>query len=132
MIPQLLAMVAVTFVVMTVMFLSRVHSVRTQAVKISYYRLLQGNAPDYVEKATRHFSNMFQMPVLFYTVTVLCIAVGLVTPALSLLAWLYVAARSVHAIIHLTYNNVRHRLVAFAVGNLCLLGLWIIVGANLI
>lgn len=132
MVAQLLAMVAVTFVVMTIMFLSRVHSIRTQAVKISYYGLFQGNAPDYVEKATRHFSNMFQMPVLFYAVTVLCIAVGLVTPALSLLAWLYVAARSVHAIIHLTYNNVTHRLAAFAIGNVCLLGLWIIVGANLI
>lgn len=130
--PQLLAMVTLTFGVLTVTFLTRVHSVRTGAVKSSYFRLFQGVAPDYIEKTTRHFANIFQMPVLFYAVTVLCIAIDLVTPALVVLAWLYVVARAGHVLIHLTYNNVRHRLLIFAAGNLCLLFMWIIVGAHLI
>jgi hypothetical protein len=39
-------------------------------------------------------------------------------------AWLYVALRVAHSLIHLTYNNVMHRLIAFAVSNPVLAGLW--------
>jgi len=46
------------------------------------------------------------------------------------LAWGYVAARLVHAWVHLGGNRVRHRLRVFALGWLCLLGLWISVGVG--
>ncbi len=41
------------------------------------------------------------------------------------LAWAYVARRALHSLIHLTYNNVFHRLAAFAAGNVVLLVIWI-------
>jgi len=40
------------------------------------------------------------------------------------LAWTYVALRGVHSAIHLTYNHVIHRLIAFAVSNVALGLLW--------
>lgn len=40
------------------------------------------------------------------------------------LAWVYVALRFLHSFIHLTYNNVLHRLSAFAVSNFVLIGMW--------
>ncbi|MFL2854936.1 MAG: MAPEG family protein [Pseudohongiellaceae bacterium] len=41
------------------------------------------------------------------------------------LAWIFVAARVVHSVTHLTYNNVLHRVVAFGVSNLTVLVMWI-------
>ena len=41
------------------------------------------------------------------------------------LAWLFVVARLIHTGIHLSYNNVMHRLIVFGVGNLSVLGMWI-------
>jgi hypothetical protein len=41
------------------------------------------------------------------------------------LAWTYVGLRVVHSLIHLTYNAVMHRLMAFAVSSFVLAGFWI-------
>jgi len=41
------------------------------------------------------------------------------------LAWFFVAARVVHSAIHLSYNNVYHRLSAYAASNVLLVALWI-------
>jgi hypothetical protein len=40
------------------------------------------------------------------------------------IAWVYVGLRAVHSFIHLTYNNVRHRLIPFAVSNFVLATFW--------
>jgi len=45
---------------------------------------------------------------------------------------LYVALRVVHTLIHLLYNNVLHRLIAFAASNFVLVGIWAVVGAALL
>ena len=37
----------------------------------------------------------------------------------------FVAARMLHSIIHLSYNNGVHRLVIFAIGNLSVLVMWL-------
>jgi hypothetical protein len=36
-----------------------------------------------------------------------------------------VTARLIHTGIHLSYNNVMHRLIVFGLGNLSVLGMWI-------
>ncbi|MBA3810530.1 MAG: hypothetical protein H0X27_02580, partial [Caulobacteraceae bacterium] len=40
------------------------------------------------------------------------------------MAWAYVALRAVHSAVHLTYNNVIHRLSAFALSSVVLGALW--------
>ena len=45
-------------------------------------------------------------------------------PLLVHLAWAYVALRIVHSLIHLSYNHVLHRFLAFATSNVVLLGIW--------
>ena len=56
---------------------------------------------------------------------------GTTRPAIAL-AWVYVGLRVVHSAIHLTYNNVMHRLIAFALSNAVLIALWGLVGAHLL
>jgi len=128
----LLAMVVLTFAVMIHVFVCRVRSVRTGAVRMSYFRVMKGEAPEQIEATARHFANLFEMPILFYVVAVLILALGSETPLLVALAWGFVAARVVHSVIHLTYNNVRHRLAAFAVANLFLLLMWILVAVKML
>jgi len=128
----LLAMVALTYGVLVHTFVGRMRAVRAGAVRLSYFRVMQGEAPDAVLAGTRHFANLFEMPVLFYAVAVLVLALDIETPALIALAWTFVALRVIHTFIHLTYNNVRHRLAAFAAGNICVLAMWILVAVRLL
>jgi len=40
-------------------------------------------------------------------------------------AWTYVALRAGHSAVHLTYNNVFHRLAVYAASNVMLIVLWV-------
>jgi hypothetical protein len=86
------------------------------------HRLLVGN---------RNFMNLLEMPVLFYVVCISLYVTKNVDSASIWCAWLYVCLRILHSIIHLTYNNVVHRLLAFVLSNFMLIILWIIFIARL-
>ncbi len=121
----MLAMIALTFAVAFYMLVLRVGAVRSGAVSMRYFRVYSGTEPPAaVQQAGRNFSNLFEMPVLFYVACVTALALGYQVPALQTLAWLFVAARLAHSVIHLSYNNVTHRLAAFMLANLFLLLMW--------
>jgi uncharacterized MAPEG superfamily protein len=86
--------------------------------------------PEFLAKPTRHYVNLFETPVLFYAACLAAMVTGVTGPVVLGLAWTYVAARAVHAWVHLGANRVRHRLRAFALGWICLLALWISVGVG--
>jgi len=105
----------------------RVNSVRSGKVSIKYYQLMSGEtAPDNVVKSTRCFNNLFEIPVLFYTVSCLYISLNIDSPISLVFAWLFVILRYAQAWIHLSYNNVLHRMSAFWGATLSVLALWII------
>ena len=76
-------------------------------------------------QAADNFRNLFETPVLFYALAACAVGAAHVPPWLLLGAWLYFASRVIHTIIHCTYNNVMHRLAAYALGFVLLVGLWI-------
>jgi hypothetical protein len=79
----------------------------------------------------RAYMNLLELPLLFYVVCVMAYVTATATPLVVALAWLYVALRVVHTLIHLLYNNVLHRLIAFGASNFVLVAMWIVVGAGL-
>jgi len=81
--------------------------------------------PEFVAKTTRHISNLFEVPTLFYAGGAVYLALGLTTPLPVTCAWMFVAVRLLHTFIHLGYNNVMHRLVVFGIGNVVVLVMWI-------
>jgi hypothetical protein len=81
--------------------------------------------PGEAAKATRHFSNLFEAPVLFYVASVTAIATRQVTLMAVLLAWAYVVLRVVHAYIHLGANRLRQRIPVYFASWVTLLALWI-------
>ncbi|GAA5213345.1 MAPEG family protein [Corallincola platygyrae] len=126
MIYPMFAMVLLTFAVLIYMAALRFRCVKNKQVHPRYFKLMQGEAlPDNVAKAGRHFSNLCETPPLFYAAGILAIVMNVTGDLVVHLGWAYVASRVVHAMIHLTYNNPLHRLGAFAVSLVCILGIWI-------
>lgn len=81
--------------------------------------------PPEVAVTNRAYMNLLELPVLFYVAGILYFVAGRVDGPVLAVAWAYVALRAVHTAIHLTYNNVLHRLVAFALSNFVLMAFWI-------
>ncbi len=84
--------------------------------------------PDSVSLPNRVFMNLLEVPVLFYLLCTLAYVTDRVTPAMVLLGWLYLAVRIGHSLIYLTYNHVFHRFLVFALSNLILFCLWLLLG----
>lgn len=104
----------------------RIKSVTNGDVKIKYYRTMQGqDVPEYLTRTTRCFNNMFELPVLFYIACTLFIVLNIQSTAAVVLAWLFVLSRAVHTTIHLTYNNVLHRMIIYVIGGVLILSLWL-------
>ena len=73
-----------------------------------------------------NFRNLFEVPVLFYALCATVLATQSASPALAIGAWLFVALRIAHSVIHCTYNKVMHRFAAFIASTLVLLILWVL------
>lgn len=78
-----------------------------------------------------NFKNLLEMPVLFYVLCLALLAADAVAPGFVLAAWAYVALRTVHSLIHLTYNRVVHRFLAYAASGVLLFGMWIALAIEL-
>jgi len=97
------------------------------AGQVSYDDFAYGESqrvPPEVVLPNRNMMNLLELPVLFYVACLTCYVTDRVNAAALALAWAYVALRLVHSAIHLSYNRVRHRLVAYAASNVALVMLW--------
>jgi len=120
------AMVLLTVVVLVTLFRRRMGAVRGGSLTTRYFRIYQGeNEPEPAAKAARHFSNLFEAPVLFYVACLAAMSLHLDGALPVVLAWLYVLARVCHAAVHLGGNRLRFRIAAYASSWLVLLALWI-------
>lgn len=106
------------------MLFLRVKAIKTGQVRISQFRLNTGEMPADIAQAAKNYSNLFEIPVLFYIAGTIAIAMDVESTAMVIFAWLFVVSRLVHSWVHLTYNNVIHRMWAFMAGNVCLVIIW--------
>lgn len=88
--------------------------------------------PRHVSIPNRNYMNLLELPVLFYVVSLTVVVTRIASPAMLGLAWAYVVLRLVHSLVHLTYNNVLHRLAVFAASNVVLLVLWLLAALALL
>lgn len=129
----MLAMVALTLAVWVRLYLVRIpemrrlridpQSVATSAQKSS--RLVDTRAAD-------NFSNLFEVPVLFYLAVLVAHQAGLVTPLVLLLAWAFVAGRILHSLIQCSYNKVMHRFTVYALSTCVVAVLWMVLALGLL
>ncbi|GAB5483209.1 MAG: hypothetical protein Pars92KO_29660 [Parasphingorhabdus sp.] len=121
------AMFLLTGLVFISLFRARSSAVARGDIKPSHFLTYS----DYQKEAprtltlSRHFSNMFETPVLFYTVCLAIIVSDAIHPVLVGLAWTYVAMRVLHALIHTGSNNLRWRIFAYFGSWIVLFALWV-------
>ena len=77
-------------------------------------------------------ANQFELPVLFYAVSILLYLVDADNPVTVAGGWLFVALRYAHAYVHVTSNRLRYRRPLFIAGLLVLMLLWIWLGVWLV
>jgi hypothetical protein len=82
--------------------------------------------PGEVSIPNRNMMNLLELPILFYVAGLMYYVAGRVDPTALAVAWAYVGLRAVHSAIHLTYNNVFHRLTFYALSNLALGVFWVL------
>lgn len=127
MIYPMFALIILTCVVAGYLLNMRIAAVKAGEMSLGSFRL--NNNPDTPTKmlqASRNYSNLFEVPILFYTAGAISIALNINSPTINILSWVFFISRCVHSWIHVTNNNVIHRLQAFLAGNICVLLIWII------
>ena len=78
-----------------------------------------------MQKVTRQWANLYEVPVLFYAVCAAILALGLEDLVFVYMAYIFFALRLVQALIHTTYNHVYHRLLIFFCGMITVLAMWV-------
>jgi hypothetical protein len=112
--------------------IARVRSVRQREIGPGDFRYGESaKVPGRVSLPNRNYMNLLELPVLFYVVGIVLYVSGGASWAAVVVAWAFVALRVVHSLIHLTYNNVLHRLAAFALATVALAVLWVLAGLHL-
>ncbi len=120
------ALVALTFVVALVMVRARFRAAKLGHVNRADFRLGESErVPPQVAVINRNYMNLLQAPVLFYVACLAFYAAGEADRTALWLAWAYVAFRVAHTAVHLTSNNVMHRLAAFGLSMAVLAAMWV-------
>jgi len=82
--------------------------------------------PGHVSIPNRNYMNLLELPMLVYVGGLMYYVAGKVDGVVLAVAWTYVALRAIHSVIHVTYNNVMHRLTVFALSNVVLGVFWVL------
>ena len=118
--------VLLTFGVMFGMMYFRTSTLRSGETRFEDISLREPNWPRRATQFGYAFANQFELPVLFYVLTILVIITHHADLLFVLLAWIFVLMRVLQAVVHVTNNNVRMRGAYYGVGALILFIMWII------
>ena len=115
-----------TFTVLLFIVYQRFKAVLTRKLVVNDFKFGESaNVLGAVSIPNRNFTNLLEVPVLFYVVCLtLYVTQGTDSQALAL-AWSYVSLRVIHSLIHLTYNKVVHRFASYAASNIVLALIWV-------
>jgi hypothetical protein len=88
--------------------------------------LREPNWSEHTLQVAYAFSNQFELPVLFYVLTILAYVTHLAGVLFVILAWVFVIFRYLQAFVHVTSNRIRVRGAFFGVAALALAVMWAI------
>jgi hypothetical protein len=124
--------VLLTFVVLLAMARERVGSIRRGEVKVEDVALRE---PNWTKRGLQYGNcllNQFELPMLFYALIAFILITKVGDALLLVLAWIFVLSRIVHAYIHTTSNIVDQRFMAYGIGLLVLLAMWIVFAVKIL
>ena len=124
--------VGLTFFLLFWMAHLRIGAVRRREVHMGDVALRQPAWPQRTTQIANAYHNQLELPLLFYVVVILAMFTRKADMLFVVLAWMFVVSRMVHAAIHVTENDMRNRLLAFAVGAVVLLIMWILFAVKIL
>jgi hypothetical protein len=104
----------------------RVSNVKSGAVKPQDIALREPNWPARTRQVSYAFSNQFELPVLFYVLTILAYFTHYAGTLFVILAWIFVVFRLLHEYVHVTSNDVNIRGPLFGLSAVVLSVMWLI------
>jgi hypothetical protein len=124
--------VALTFVLLFWMGQLRTAALRSGEVHSRDIALRQPNWPTGALQVGYSFQNQFELPVLFYVLTILAWSTRHADWLFVILAWIFVLSRLAQAYIHCTSNRVALRGTIYAVGAVVLAIMWVIFAVRIL
>jgi hypothetical protein len=118
--------VLLTFGLMLGMMYFRTSSLQRGETRFEQIAMREPAWPMRANQFAFAFSNQFELPVLFYVLTILALITRHADTVFVVLAWIFVVFRILQAFVHVTGNNVRWRGGFYGVGALVLLAMWLI------
>jgi len=118
--------VILTFLLWVGMATLRTRDFSTGVVRPQEIALREPNWSKRTLQVAYSFSNQFEIPVLFYVLTILAYVTHLAGVIFVVLAWIFVIFRMLHAYVHVTSNIVRLRGALYAVAVAALAVNWAI------
>ena len=126
-------LVLLTLSVGIALYLLRRGAVRRGEIGLAYFLLNRGGRlPEYLVRVDQHYTNLFELPVLFYALVLILYVGGEVDWYQVWFLWGFVLSRIAHTLIHVTLNRLRWRMVAFLIGFAFLAAGWAALGLDLI
>jgi hypothetical protein len=118
--------VILTFVLLFTLAPLRTRDFASGAVRPQDIALREPKWPQRTAQFNNAFANQFELPVLFYVLTILEYVTHLAGTTFVVLAWIFVLFRILHAYVHVTSNIVRLRGKLFAASAVVLAIMWVI------
>ena len=121
----LFVQVLLVFILMIWMAKERQTALRRGEVHPRDIALREPKWPPKAMQVANCFSNQFEIPVLFYVVTILALITRQADLLFVLLSWVFVILRYIHAFIHTTSNRVPRRGLVYGLGVVIVFALWV-------
>jgi len=105
----------------------------SRVAKLGMTEIQKTGFPKHVNNASDNFKNQFELPVLFYALVLFFVVTGGVTQPVLITAWVFIIARVLHALVHLTKNVVfPYRFIAFFISALAILTMTVLAILHLV
>ncbi|GGN53576.1 membrane protein [Novosphingobium indicum] len=124
----MLIVVALTFIAFIKMAAARAAAVKGGQDPAFYRAHLGTPEPEMATAAARHWDNLFELPTLFYAGCITAFVLGSVGTWTLVFAWGFAICRFVQSAVHMTSNSPGPRGLAFSLGVVFMLALWINLG----
>ena len=115
------------FLIFRLLYMATVYVVKKN-VRLSQFRIYEGEFPDRLRSARQQYQNMFEIPILFYLLCLLNIFFNNYTQIDILLAWGFVIFRVLHFFIRIQNQknvNIMPRTIVFVISLVFLTIAWI-------
>ncbi len=126
-VPILIIVFLNLFLIFRLLYMATMYTI-SKDVRLSQFRIYEGEFPDRLRSARQQFQNMFEIPILFYLLCLLNILFKNYNQLDIILCWCFVVFRVIHFFIRLQNQktiNVIPRFLVFIIGLIFLTIGWI-------